>query len=97
MPIIIVLFNIFQTGYVKVGFDCLLFYHHCTPSEEYRGCYAMCRRNPQKTQRHDRRAMIAIPPHRCPRFLLGPDDSGGNGDGDGDGDGGGDVGVGEHR
>ena len=45
----------------------------------------MCRRIPQKTQRHDRQAMIAIPPRRCPRFLLGPDDSGGMGDGGGDG------------
>ena len=64
----------------------------------------MCRRIPQKTQRHDRQAMIAIPPRRCPRFQLGPDDSGGNRDGDDGGDGGsdvgvggGDVGVGEHR
>ena len=64
----------------------------------------MCRSIPQKTQRHDRQAMIAIRPRRCPRFLLGPDDSGGNGDGDDGGDGGsdvgvggGDVGVGEHR
>ena len=61
----------------------------------------MCRSIPQKTQRHDRQAMIAIPPHRCPRFLLGPDESGGNGDGDGvedgGGDGGGDVGLGEQR
>ena len=59
----------------------------------------MCHKIPQKTQRHDRQAMIAIPPRRCPRFLLEPGDSGGNGGGDGGGDVGGgvDVGVGVQR